>query len=167
MGGGFPAAAFGGRSGLMDLLARPARCIKQARCPKTLVATTAGLATLRLADDDVYAWWARLPMTIGELAAKALIAEGVEHRVQHAGNLLSLFFVDPEVPWWTSTGRAERTRQDSRRSSTRCSPTAWSAALGVRGLVRVGAHDAAVLERSGRGTARRSSGGGSTRTVPR
>jgi glutamate-1-semialdehyde 2,1-aminomutase len=59
------------------------------------VATTAGLTTLRLADEAVYRRLDEAARTIGELATKALTAEGVPHLLQYAGNLFSVFFVDP------------------------------------------------------------------------
>jgi glutamate-1-semialdehyde 2,1-aminomutase len=58
------------------------------------VATAAGLATLRLATDDVYA---RLDAAARYLAAEtsaALSAEGVPHVVQFAGTMFSVFFTD-------------------------------------------------------------------------
>jgi glutamate-1-semialdehyde 2,1-aminomutase len=96
MGGGFPAAAFGGRSELMDLLAPAGPVYQAGTLSGNPVATTAGLVTLRLADDTVYARLDHAAQHIGELVTKALTAEGVEHRVQNAGNLFSVFFVDPD-----------------------------------------------------------------------
>lgn len=80
----------------MDLLAPTGPVYQAGTLSGNPVATTAGLATLRLADDAVYARVGDAARTIGELLAKALIAEGVEHRIQHAGNLFSVFFVDPD-----------------------------------------------------------------------
>jgi glutamate-1-semialdehyde 2,1-aminomutase len=96
MGGGFPSAAFGGRSELMDLLAPAGPVYQAGTLSGNPVATTAGLVTLRLADDTVYARLDHAAQHIGELVTKALTAEGVEHRVQNAGNLFSVFFVDPD-----------------------------------------------------------------------
>jgi glutamate-1-semialdehyde 2,1-aminomutase len=60
------------------------------------VATAAGLATLRLATDDVYT---RLDATAHRLATEtsaALSAQGVPHVVQFAGTMFSVFFTtDP------------------------------------------------------------------------
>ena len=55
MGGGFPAAAFGGRADVMSLLAPDGPVYQAGTLSGNPVATTAGLATLRLATDDVYA----------------------------------------------------------------------------------------------------------------
>jgi glutamate-1-semialdehyde 2,1-aminomutase len=96
MGGGFPAAAFGGHSELMDLLAPSGPVYQAGTLSGNPVATTAGIVTLRLADDTVYARLDHAAQHIGELVTKALTAEGVEHRVQNAGNMFSVFFVDPD-----------------------------------------------------------------------
>jgi glutamate-1-semialdehyde 2,1-aminomutase len=98
MGGGFPAAAFGGPTELMNLLAPTGPVYQAGTLSGNPVATTAGLATLRCADDAVYARVDAAAQNVGELATKALTAEGVEHRVQYAGNLFSVFFGDPDQP---------------------------------------------------------------------
>ncbi|HJU96369.1 MAG TPA: glutamate-1-semialdehyde 2,1-aminomutase [Jiangellaceae bacterium] len=96
MGGGFPAAAFGGGSALMELLAPAGPVYQAGTLSGNPVAATAGLTTLQLADEAVYSRIDDAAQTVGDLTTKALTAEGVPHVVQHAGNLLSLFFVDPE-----------------------------------------------------------------------
>jgi glutamate-1-semialdehyde 2,1-aminomutase len=96
MGGGFPAAAFGGRSELMELLAPTGPVYQAGTLSGNPVATTAGLATLRQAGTAVYARLDEAAGTIGDLVTKALTAEGVPHLLQYAGNLFSLFFVDPD-----------------------------------------------------------------------
>ena len=87
------------------------------------VATAAGLATLRLATDEVYARLDAAAATIREAAAEALAEAGVPHVVQRAGNMFSVFFTDEdvtEVPDFAGAQRAGR-RSATRRSSTRCS----------------------------------------------
>jgi glutamate-1-semialdehyde 2,1-aminomutase len=44
----------------------------------------------------VYARLDEAAGTVGDLVTKALTAEGVPHLLQYAGNLFSLFFVDPD-----------------------------------------------------------------------
>src|SRR6185295_4167412 len=61
------------------------------------IATTAGLATLRLATDDVYAHLTRAGDVIKEATAKALSENGVPHVVQSAGTMFSVFFTDGPV----------------------------------------------------------------------
>ena len=55
MGGGFPAAAFGGRADVMAMLSPEGPVYQAGTLSGNPVATTAGLATLRLATDEVYA----------------------------------------------------------------------------------------------------------------
>ena len=55
MGGGFPAAAFGGRADVMSMLSPDGPVYQAGTLAGNPVATTAGLATLRLATDEVYA----------------------------------------------------------------------------------------------------------------
>jgi len=98
MGGGFPAAAFGGRADLMAHLAPQGGVYQAGTLSGNPVATTAGLATLRLATDDAYAQLDRTAATIRQLVATALDKEGVPHLIQAAGNLFSVFFVDSLEP---------------------------------------------------------------------
>jgi glutamate-1-semialdehyde 2,1-aminomutase len=58
------------------------------------VATTAGLTTLRLATDEVYAHLDDVSGQIQRLAGEALSAAGVPHVISAAGNLFSVFFVE-------------------------------------------------------------------------
>ena len=55
MGGGFPAAAFGGRADVMAHLAPDGSVYQAGTLSGNPIATTAGLTTLRLATDEVYA----------------------------------------------------------------------------------------------------------------
>ncbi|WP_239000850.1 glutamate-1-semialdehyde 2,1-aminomutase [Jiangella asiatica] len=112
MGGGFPAAAFGGRADIMGLLAPAGPVYQAGTLSGNPVATTAGLATLRLADDAVYAHLDSTAKAVGDLVGEALSAAGVPHVVQYAGNLFSVFFVDDTGPVTDFTS-AKRT--DTRR----------------------------------------------------
>ncbi|MBD0293078.1 MAG: glutamate-1-semialdehyde 2,1-aminomutase [Jiangellaceae bacterium] len=112
MGGGFPAAAFGGPAELMQLLAPAGPVYQAGTLSGNPVATTAGLTTLRLADDALYARVDETARSLGELVTKALTAEGVAHRVQYAGNLFSVFFVDGDEPVadFATAARTDTTR---------------------------------------------------------
>jgi glutamate-1-semialdehyde 2,1-aminomutase len=61
------------------------------------IATTAGLATLRLATEDVYTQLADIGTTIKGAATAALTAAGVPHTVQSAGTMFSVFFAEGPV----------------------------------------------------------------------
>jgi glutamate-1-semialdehyde 2,1-aminomutase len=92
MGGGFPAAAFGGRADVMSMLSPEGPVYQAGTLAGNPVATTAGLATLRLADGDVYAHLDKAAQVVREGAASALSEAGVPHVVQHVGNMFSVFF---------------------------------------------------------------------------
>ncbi|OLF15509.1 glutamate-1-semialdehyde 2,1-aminomutase [Actinophytocola xanthii] len=109
MGGGLPAAAFGGRAELMDRLAPDGPVYQAGTLSGNPLATAAGLAALRLADDDLYARLDTAASSIADAASAALSAVGVAHRVQRAGNLFSVFFTGDEV-----TDRAAAGAQDTR-----------------------------------------------------
>lgn len=98
MGGGFPAAAFGGRAQLMDQLAPVGPIYQAGTLSGNPVAATAGLTTLRLATNEVYdridQTSARLQQAVGD----ALTRAGVQHVVQGTGNMFSVFWgVDEPV----------------------------------------------------------------------
>jgi glutamate-1-semialdehyde 2,1-aminomutase len=97
MGGGFPAAAFGGRADVMSHLAPEGSVYQAGTLSGNPVATTAGLATLRLATDDVYAHLDRVASTIRDAAVDALAAAGVPHHAQSVGTMFSVFFADGAV----------------------------------------------------------------------
>ncbi|MBD3915815.1 glutamate-1-semialdehyde 2,1-aminomutase [Nocardioides hwasunensis] len=97
MGGGFPAAAFGGRADLMAHLAPEGPVYQAGTLSGNPVATTAGLATLRLATPEVYAQLDRTAETIREAVTAHLSAAGVPHVVQTAGTMFSVFFRDGAV----------------------------------------------------------------------
>jgi glutamate-1-semialdehyde 2,1-aminomutase len=97
MGGGFPAAAFGGRADVMSQLSPEGPVYQAGTLAGNPVATTAGLTTLQLATDDVYA---RIDGAAGTLRAAVgteLTAAGVPHVVQANGNMFSVFFVEEGV----------------------------------------------------------------------
>jgi glutamate-1-semialdehyde 2,1-aminomutase len=96
MGGGLPAAAFGGRADVMGMLAPAGPVYQAGTLAGNPIAATCGLATLRACDDAVYRRLDAAASRLGEELAAALSAAGVAHRVQTAGNLFSVFFsADP------------------------------------------------------------------------
>ncbi len=124
MGGGFPAAAFGGRADVMAMLSPEGPVYQAGTLSGNPVATAAGLATLRLATDEVYARVDEVAATISTAAAEALTAAGVPHVLQSNGNMFSIFFGDLPRACPTTRPRRPRTSRPSRPSSTRCSTAA-------------------------------------------
>jgi glutamate-1-semialdehyde 2,1-aminomutase len=92
MSGGLPAAAFGGPESVMAWLAPVGPVYQAGTLSGNPVAVAAGLATLRAADEPVYAALDANATAIGKLVSAALTDAGVEHQVQYAGNLFSVFF---------------------------------------------------------------------------
>ncbi|MFF5264163.1 glutamate-1-semialdehyde 2,1-aminomutase [Actinomadura viridis] len=97
MGGGLPAAAFGGRAEIMDRLAPAGPVYQAGTLSGNPLATAAGLATLRNATAEVYEAIDRSAALVAGAASEALTKEGVPHRLQTAGNLFSIFFIDEPV----------------------------------------------------------------------
>jgi glutamate-1-semialdehyde 2,1-aminomutase len=97
MGGGLPAAAFGGRAEVMERLAPAGPVYQAGTLSGNPLACAAGLTTLRLADETVYQRLDAAAAKISQLASEALTAAGVPHRLSFAGNMFSVFFTDVEV----------------------------------------------------------------------
>ncbi|MBW3084777.1 Glutamate-1-semialdehyde 2,1-aminomutase [Austwickia sp. TVS 96-490-7B] len=97
MGGGFPAAAFGGRAEVMALLAPSGPVYQAGTLSGNPVATAAGLATLQACDESVYTRVQTAAETIASGASAALSAAGVPHVVQWAGSMFSVFFREGPV----------------------------------------------------------------------
>jgi glutamate-1-semialdehyde 2,1-aminomutase len=97
MGGGFPAAAFGGRADIMAHLAPSGPVYQAGTLSGNPVATAAGLAQLRLLDDAAYEKVNAVSAEIQALVTDALGKEGVAHRLQTASNMFSVFFTGADV----------------------------------------------------------------------
>lgn len=97
MGGGFPAAAFGGRAELMHSLAPVGGVYQAGTLSGNPVASAAGATTLRLATPEVYAHVDRAAALLQREVADALGKVGVPHVIQTVGNMFSVFFVGEDV----------------------------------------------------------------------
>ncbi|WP_206739727.1 glutamate-1-semialdehyde 2,1-aminomutase [Streptomyces lydicus] len=97
MGGGFPAAAFGGRADVMAHLAPVGPVYQAGTLSGNPIATAAGVAQLRLLDDAAYEKVDAVSAEVRGLVTAALAKEGVAHRLQVAGNMFTVFFTDAEV----------------------------------------------------------------------
>jgi glutamate-1-semialdehyde 2,1-aminomutase len=107
MGGGFPAAAFGGRADVMGHLSPEGPVYQAGTLSGNPVATTAGLATLRLATPEVYDHLTRAGETIKAAAAEALEAAGVAHTIQSTGTMFSVFFTEGPVRDFDDASRTD------------------------------------------------------------
>jgi glutamate-1-semialdehyde 2,1-aminomutase len=98
MGGGLPAAAFGGRRDVMSMLSPDGPVYQAGTLSGNPVATTAGLTTLRLATDEVYAHIDAAASTLSTAVGEELTRAGVPHVVQSGGNMFSVFFTADGEP---------------------------------------------------------------------
>lgn len=92
VGGGMPLAAVAGRADIMDLLAPLGPVYQAGTLSGNPLAAAAGLATLQLADVDVYNTVNANAQAVGEVVGQALTQAGVAHRVQRTGSLMSIMF---------------------------------------------------------------------------
>ncbi len=98
IGGGLPLAALGGRASVMDLLAPIGPVYQAGTLSGNPLAVAAGLATLRAADDEVYARVDAASLRVQEAVEAALTEAGVAHAISRAGNLFSVAFGLTEPP---------------------------------------------------------------------
>lgn len=92
IGGGMPLAALGGTAEVMELLAPNGSVYQAGTLSGNPVATSAGLATLELCDEDLYETLGNRAQEVGNAISAALTSAGVNHSFQRAGNLFSFFF---------------------------------------------------------------------------
>lgn len=110
MGGGFPAAAFGGRRDVMERLAPLGPVYQAGTLSGNPVATAAGLATLRQLTSESYVGLQRTAEKIAAVVGDELTAAGVPHCIQWAGSMFSIFFREGAV-----TNYADAKDQDVER----------------------------------------------------
>lgn len=92
--GGMPAAAFGGRAEIMDMLAPEGPVYQAGTLSGNPVATASGLASLRLADESTYTTLQSNADRLSSLISEALTREGVAHHMQRATTMLSVRFAE-------------------------------------------------------------------------
>jgi glutamate-1-semialdehyde 2,1-aminomutase len=110
MSGGLPAAAFGGRADVMAKLAPAGPVYQAGTLSGNPVAVAAGLASLRAATPEVYGALNANATRLGALIGTALSGAGVAHRVQFAGNLVSVFFTESAVTGYADAKAAQTWR---------------------------------------------------------
>ena len=108
MGGGFPAAAFGGRADIMALLAPGGPVYQAGTLSGNPVASAAGLATLQRCTPELYEHLGTAAHTIAEAVTQEFTRAGVPHTIQWAGSMFSVFFREGAV-----TNYAQAQEQDT------------------------------------------------------
>jgi len=107
MGGGLPAAAFGGRADVMAALAPDGPVYQAGTLSGNPIATAAGLTTLRLATPEVYDHLATVADTLRAGVADAFTAAGVPHVIQSTGSMFSVFLTDQPVHDFAGASRTD------------------------------------------------------------
>ena len=101
MGGGFPAAAFGGRADVMAMLAPEGPVYQAGTLSGNPVAAAAGLATLQRCTDEVYLRLDEVSEALAAAVTDAFSRHGIPHRIQWAGSMFSVFFREGVVRSYT------------------------------------------------------------------
>jgi glutamate-1-semialdehyde 2,1-aminomutase len=98
LGGGFPAAAFGGRSDIMDILAPLGPVYQAGTLSGNPVAMEAGLQAIALLEEEgFYEELERKTQVITLPVAEAIRKQGLNACIQQKGSLFTLFFGRKEV----------------------------------------------------------------------
>jgi glutamate-1-semialdehyde 2,1-aminomutase len=108
VGGGLPAAAYGGSRELMERIAPAGDVYQAGTLSGNPLAVAAALATLRQLDDAAYVQLAATTQTLGDGLVDAASQAGCEVQVQSVPGLLTVFF----------TGSAVRSYADAKRCDT-------------------------------------------------
>jgi glutamate-1-semialdehyde 2,1-aminomutase len=107
LGGGLPAAAYGGRRELMERIAPAGDVYQAGTLSGNPLAVAAGLATLRLLDGEAYARLARTTEALADGLRQAAAEAGVSAQVPHVTGLLTVFFSDRPVRNFGDARRAD------------------------------------------------------------
>ncbi|MBD3689608.1 glutamate-1-semialdehyde 2,1-aminomutase [Nanchangia anserum] len=111
IGGGMPLAALGGSAEIMGHLAPLGPVYQAGTLSGNPLATAAGLATLKLADDACYARVDAVAQSIRTYLSATLSAHDIPHVINSAGSLFSVFFGE-EVAESGVSSYADAQRQD-------------------------------------------------------
>jgi glutamate-1-semialdehyde 2,1-aminomutase len=112
IGGGLPAAAFGGPAEIMDRVAPVGPVYQAGTLSGNPIAVTAGLTTLRLIQNlGLYEELDRVSARLGDGLAELAATAGVPAVVNRVGSMLTLFFNEgPEVVDWTTASSSNTKR---------------------------------------------------------
>ena len=152
VGGGLPAAAYGGSRSLMERIAPAGPVYQAGTLSGNPLAMTAGLATLDvLARPGMWDRAERWAARAADAIAKAAAAAGVAVTVQRVGTMLTPFFTDGPVRDYASARRSDRAAYATffhamLESGVYLAPSAFEAAFtsAVHGEAELAAFEAAL-----------------------
>jgi glutamate-1-semialdehyde 2,1-aminomutase len=107
IGGGLPAAAFGGSRAMMERLAPAGDVYHAGTLAGNPLATAAGLATLSLLDDDAYTRLAAVAEQLATGLGEAASAAGVTVQTAWVPGLVGIFFNSAPVTDYDSARRSD------------------------------------------------------------
>jgi glutamate-1-semialdehyde 2,1-aminomutase len=107
LGGGLPAAAFGGARELMDRIAPAGEVYQAGTLSGNPLAVAAGLATLSLLDAAAYERLEAITAALAEGLADAAAGAGVGVQVQYVPGLLTPFFATAPVRNYAQAGASD------------------------------------------------------------
>jgi glutamate-1-semialdehyde 2,1-aminomutase len=108
IGGGLPVGAFGGRADIMDLLAPLGPVYQAGTLSGNPLALAAGIASLRLLDEEnPYARLDAMGRQLRDAALAAAKAKGIPAQFPQCGSMFSLFFTSTQVRDYASALTAD------------------------------------------------------------
>ncbi len=110
IGGGMPLAAYGGKRAIMEKIAPLGPVYQAGTLSGNPVAVSAGLATLSLLDDALYARLEMLGARLSMGLSEAIESSGADACVQRAGSMITLFFTGGPVRDWDDARRSDTAR---------------------------------------------------------
>jgi glutamate-1-semialdehyde 2,1-aminomutase len=110
VGGGMPLAVYGGRAAIMNEIAPLGPVYQAGTLSGNPLAVTAGLATLGLLDESVYARLESLGARLEAGLRRALQDTKCSGVVQRLGSMLTVFFHEGPVRSWTDAAKSDTKR---------------------------------------------------------
>jgi glutamate-1-semialdehyde 2,1-aminomutase len=110
VGGGMPLAVYGGRRDVMNLVAPLGPVYQAGTLSGNPVAVAAGIATLTLLDDNVYARLSELGALLEHGLERSIKKHGIPALVQRVGSMFTLFFNASPVRNYVQAAASDRER---------------------------------------------------------
>ena len=108
IGGGMPVGAYGGRSGVMEMVSPLGPMYQAGTLSGNPVAMAAGISTLeQLRHPETYEELERKGIELEGALAEAFHRVEIPVRVNRVGSMLTVFFTDQEVRDWESVSRCD------------------------------------------------------------